>query len=124
MMLSELLLQFAALIITGTLAIYGIATTVQIGHLVIDGIRVRATPGITQLAALWQTLGITLALCGFVLNTPQLTVFGTLFIALRLILQPLEAPSWDRSVELPLLIMAVISVGFFAMLHILTAILL
>ena len=66
--MSDLFLQFAAMIVTATLAIHGIALSFQLGHLVIDGLRIRAMPGIAPLAALWQTMGITCALCGFVLG--------------------------------------------------------
>ena len=117
MVVSELFLSFAALIITGTLAMYGIAATFQIGHLVVDGLKVRSVPGLSELAALWQTIGITLALCWFTTQDQQFMLFGTLFIALRIILQPLSAPSLDRRIELPLLIMAIISLCIFALLH-------
>lgn len=117
MVVSELFLSFFALIITGTLAMYGIAASFQIGHLVVDGLKVRSAPDVTKLAALWQTIGITLALCWFTTNDDQFMLFATLFIALRIILQPLSAPSWDRSVELPLLIMAIISLVVFVLLH-------
>ena len=117
--MSELLIQFAAVIVTGTLMIHGIALSFQLGNLVIDGLRVRAMPGVEELAAVWQTMGITCALCGFVLVDMQLIVFGVLFIALRLVLQPLNAPSWDRNVEQPLLILGAASLGFVAVLRIL-----
>lgn len=122
MMMSELFFQFAALIVTATLAVHGIAASFQLGHLVIDGLRVRAVPGIAPLAALWQTLGITFALCGFVIHDTQFVIFGTLFLALRVVLQPLGAPSWDRGIELPLLVLAVLSLGFVAVLRILSVV--
>lgn len=103
------------MIVTATLAIHGIALSFQLGHLVIDGLRIRAMPGIAPLAALWQTMGITCALCGFVLGDTQLVVFGILFLALRLVLQPLRAPSWDQTIEQSLLVLAVISLGFVAL---------
>jgi hypothetical protein len=115
--MSDLFLQFAAMIVTATLAIHGIALSFQLGHLVVDGLRVRAMPGIPPLAALWQTMGITSALCGFVLGDTQLVVFGILFLALRLVLQPLRAPSWDQAIEQSLLVLAVISLGFVALLR-------
>ncbi len=117
--MSELLIQFAAVIVTGTLMIHGIALSFQLGNLVIDGFRVRSMPGVEELSAVWQTMGITCALCGFVLGDMQLIVFGVLFIALRLVLQPLNAPSWDRNVEQPLLILGAASLGFVAVLRIL-----
>lgn len=115
--MSDLFLQFAAVIVTATLAIHGIALSFQLGHLVIDGLRIRAVPGIAPLAALWQTVGITCALCGFVSGETQLVAFGMLFLALRLILQPLRAPSWDQAIEQPLLVLAIISLGFVAFLR-------
>lgn len=110
-------LQFAAVIITGTLTIHGVALSYQLGNLVVDGLRVRTMPGTAALAAVWQTMGITCALCGFVLADTQLIVFGMLFIALRLVLQPLRAPSWDRDIEQPLLILAAVSLVFVGILR-------
>lgn len=124
MFLSDMFFQFAALIITGTLVIHGVAASFQLGTLVIDGLRVRATPGIVPLAALWQTLGIAFALCGFVIHETQFVIFGILFLALRVVLQPLGAPSWDRGIELPLLVLAVISLGFVVVLRILSTVIL
>ena len=119
--MSSMFLQFAAIIVTGTLAIHGIALSFQLGHLLIDGLRVRAVPGTAALAAAWQTMGVTCALCGFVLGETQLIVFGLLFLALRLVLQPLRAPSWDSEIERPLLILAVVSLGFIAIIRFLPA---
>lgn len=117
--MSDMLIQFAATIITGTLMIHGIALSFQVGNLVVDGLRVRSMPGVEQLAAVWQTMGITCSLCGLVLADMELIIFGMLFIALRLVLQPLNAPSWDRNVEQPLLILGAVSLGFIAVLRIL-----
>jgi hypothetical protein len=117
--MSDMLIQFAATIITGTLMIHGIALSFQLGTLLIDGLRVRTMPGVDELAAVWQVMGITCALCGFVIDDAQLIVFGLLFLALRLVLQPLSAPSWDRNVEQPLLILAAVSLGFVGVLRIL-----
>lgn len=117
--MSDMLIQFAATIITGTLTIHGIALSFQLGTLVIDGLRVRTMPGVDELAAVWQVMGITCALCGFVIDDAQLIIFGMLFLALRLVLQPLNAPSWDRNVEQPLLILAAVSLGFVGVLRIL-----
>ena len=114
-------LQFAAIIITGTLTIHGIALSFQLGHLVVDGLRVRTMPGTAALAAVWQTMGITCSLCGFVLADTQLIVFGLLFIALRLVLQPLRAPSWDRDIEQSLLILAAVSLVFVGIVRFLPA---
>lgn len=116
--MSDLLIQFAAVIITGTLMIHGIALSFQLGNLVVDGLRIRAMPSVNELAAVWQTMGITCSLCGFVLADMQLIIFGMLFIALRLVLQPLNVPSWDRNVEQPLLILGAVSLGFVAVLRI------
>lgn len=116
--MSDLLIQFAAVIITGTLMIHGIALSFQLGNLVVDGLRIRAMPSVSELAAVWQTMGITCSLCGFVLADMQLIIFGILFIALRLVLQPLNVPSWDRNVEQPLLILGAVSLGFVAVLRI------
>ena len=116
--MSDMLIQFAATIITGTLMIHGVALSFQLGNLVIDGLRVRSLPGVATLAAVWQTMGITCALCGFVLADMQLVIFGVLFIALRLVLQPLNAPSWDRNVEQPLLILGAVSLAFIIVLRI------
>lgn len=117
--MSDMLIQFAVTIITGTLMIHGVALSFQVGTLVIDGLRVRTMPGVDELAAVWQVMGITCALCGFVLDDPQLVVFGMLFLALRLVLQPLNAPSWDRNVEQPLLILAAVSLVFVGILRVL-----
>lgn len=122
MVMSDLFFQFSALIITGTLAIHGVALSFQLGYLVVDGIRVRGVPGIAALAALWQTVGITFALCGFVIHSTQFIIFGTLFIALRVVLLPINAPSWDRGIELPLLVLAGLSLCFFVILRVLSAI--
>jgi len=112
MSMSDMLIQFAAVIITGTLTIHGIALSFQLGNLVVNGLRIRTMPGTEALAAVWQTMGITCSLCGFVLDDRQLIVFGMLFIALRLVLQPLRAPSWDQGIEQPLLILAGVSLAF------------
>lgn len=117
--MSDVLIQFAVTIVTGTLMLHGIALSFQLGTLVIDGLRVRTMPGVEELAAVWQTMGITCSLCGFVMADMQLVIFGMLFIALRLVLQPLNAPSWDRNVEQPLLILGAVSLGFVAVLRIL-----
>lgn len=117
--MSDAFLQFAAAVVTGTLTIHGIALSFQLGNLVMDGIRVRTMPGPAALATVWQTMGITCALCGFVLADRQLVIFGLLFIALRLVLQPLRAPSWDRDIEQPLLVLAAVSLGFVGVFRIL-----
>lgn len=117
--MSDMLIQFAATIITGTLMIHGVALSFQLGTLLIEGMRVRTMPGVDELAAVWQVMGITCALCGFVIDDTQLIIFGLLFLALRLVLQPLTAPSWDRNVEQPLLILAAVSLVFVSVLRVL-----
>lgn len=117
--MSDMLIQFAATIITGTLMIHGVALSFQLGTLLIEGMRVRTMPGVDELAAVWQVMGITCALCGFVIDDAQLIIFGLLFLALRLVLQPLTAPSWDRNVEQPLLILAAVSLVFVSVLRVL-----
>lgn len=116
--MSDLFLSFAATIITGTLAIYGIAVSFQLSSLVIDGIKVRALPGVAQLAGLWQTLGIAVVLGGFSFRQMQFVVLGVLLIALRMVLLPLHAPAIDPEMEKPLLVMAILSLGLIAFIRV------
>lgn len=115
--MSQLLLQLVAATITTTLAIHLIVVSIQVGTAVTDGIRSRAVPTVPCLAALWQNVGIGLALIGFLERETQLIVFGALFIGLRLLLQPLSAPSWNEKLEQSLLLMAGASLGLLALLH-------
>lgn len=104
-----------ALVVTVTLGLYLVAVTFQLGCLVTDGLRVRAMPEPAILAALWQNIGLGCAILGLLSQNTQLAIFGGAFIALRMVLQPLDAPSWDDRAEKPLLIMAMISLGLLAM---------
>jgi hypothetical protein len=115
--MSPLFVQLVAAIITATLAIHLIAVSIQIGTAVTDGIRSRVVPDVPLLAALWQNVGIGMALAGFLQRDTQLIVFGGLFIGLRLMLQPLAVPSWNAKLEQPLLVMAAASMGLLAVLH-------
>jgi hypothetical protein len=112
--MSELFLHSVAVVVTATLGFYLVAVSFQIGSLVNDGIRVRAIPGIPVLAALWQNIGLGCAIFGLLGGDTQLMIFGGMFIALRTMLQPLNAPSWDDKIEQPLLIMALISLVLLA----------
>jgi hypothetical protein len=113
--MSELFLHGIAAVVTATLGFYLVTVSFQIGSLVNDGIRVRAIPGVPVLAALWQNIGLACAILGLLYGDTQLTVFGCMFIALRALLQPLHAPSWDDKIEQPLLIMALISLALLAL---------
>jgi hypothetical protein len=115
--MSQLFMQITAAIITFTLAIHLVAVSVQLGCAVSDGIRLRVMPDVPCLAALWQNIGIALALVGFLQRDTQLVIFGGLFLALRLMLQPLRAPSWDRTMEEPLLVLSSVSLLLLAMMH-------
>lgn len=116
--MSDLFLHSVAAIVTATLGFYLVAVSFQIGSLVNDGIRVRSIPGVPVLAALWQNIGLGCAILGFVYGDTQLMIFGGMFIALRTMLQPLHAPSWDDRIEQPLLVMALISVALLAAIRI------
>ena len=117
--MSEMFLQMAAAIITFTLAVHFVAVTFQLGYALNDGLRSRSLPNVPSLAAMWQNIGIALALIGFVEQDTQLMVFGCLFVGLRLALLPLRAPSWDIRTEQPLLVLAMISLGLLAAVHLL-----
>lgn len=112
--MSELFIHGVAAIVTATLGFYLVTVSFQIGSLVNDGIRVRAVPEVPVLAALWQNIGLGCAILGLLYGDTQLTIFGGMFIALRTMLQPLRAPSWDGDIEQPLLIMALISLALLA----------
>lgn len=109
--MSEFFLHSVAAVITATLGFYLVAVSFQIGTLVHDGIRARAVPEIPVLAALWQNIGLGCTIVGLLTHDSQLMVFGGMFIALRTMLQPLDAPSWDAKIEQPLLVMALVSLA-------------
>ncbi len=112
--MSDLFVQGVAAIVTATLGFYLVAVSFQIGSLVNDGIRVRAVPEVPVLAALWQNIGLGCAILGLLYGDTQLMIFGGMFVALRTMLQPLHAPSWDDKIEQPLLVMALISLALLA----------
>src|SRR3546814_4288833 len=102
--MSGLCVQITAATISTTLMLHLIVVSVQVGFAVNDGIRLRAIPELPFLAALWQNVGIGLALIGFLQRDTQLIIFGGLFLGLRLALLPLGAPSWNEHMERALLV--------------------
>jgi hypothetical protein len=117
--MSQIFLHSVAAVVTATLGFYLVTVSFQIGRLVNDGVRVRALPEIPMLAALWQNIGLGCSLLGFLFADHQLSLFGGMFLALRTMLQPIQAPSWSETVERPLLIMALISLCLLAMVRVL-----
>lgn len=116
--MSDLFLHSVAAVVTATLGFYLVAVSFQIGSLVNDGIRVRSIPGVPVLAALWQNIGLGSTILGLLYGDTQLMIFGGMFIALRTMLQPIHAPSWDDRIEQPLLVMALVSVVLLAAIRI------